>query len=323
MLLGLTGGIGAGKSTALAAFAQLGCPTLSSDAVVHALYLEPEVRAAVVEHFGPGVLGADGEVDRAALGARVFADDADAALARAVAAPARRRGARALARRAGGRASRRAARARGAAAVRGRPRRSLRRRGADHGAGRGAQRAQARALRAARGQRSSRKPRRPRRPTTSTSTTARRPSSSAGWPISSPACARHEALLPRRLRARARGRGALRALRQQGPRAARALGVPAALPRDRARRTRTTTASIRRCWPRSSTASRASARTCAARAARSGSCSCCRARPRASRRARAARRSCLRSRRSRAQRPLRLLVPAPPEAALRRAGRMP
>ncbi len=77
MLLGLTGGIGAGKSTALAAFAQLGCPTLSSDAVVHALYLEPEVRAAVVEHFGPGVLGGDGEVDRAALGARVFADGAE------------------------------------------------------------------------------------------------------------------------------------------------------------------------------------------------------------------------------------------------------
>jgi dephospho-CoA kinase len=77
VLLGLTGGIGAGKSTALAAFAQLGCPTLSSDAVVHALYLEPEVRAAVVEHFGPGVLGGDGEVDRAALGARVFADDAE------------------------------------------------------------------------------------------------------------------------------------------------------------------------------------------------------------------------------------------------------
>jgi dephospho-CoA kinase len=77
VLLGLTGGIGAGKSTALAAFAQLGCPTLSSDAIVHALYLEPEVRAAVVEHFGPGVLGADGQVERAALGVRVFADQAD------------------------------------------------------------------------------------------------------------------------------------------------------------------------------------------------------------------------------------------------------
>jgi dephospho-CoA kinase len=77
VLLGLTGGIGAGKSTALAAFAQLGCPTLSSDEIVHALYLEPEVRAAVAGHFGPGVLGEDGEVARPALAERVFADEAD------------------------------------------------------------------------------------------------------------------------------------------------------------------------------------------------------------------------------------------------------
>ena len=75
MLLGLTGGIGAGKSTALAAFEQLGCPTLSSDAIVHGLYREPDVRAAVVERFGPGVLGEDGEVERAAVAARVFSDD--------------------------------------------------------------------------------------------------------------------------------------------------------------------------------------------------------------------------------------------------------
>jgi dephospho-CoA kinase len=77
VLLGLTGGIGAGKSTALAAFAQLGCPTLSADEVVHALYLDPEVRAAVAGHFGRGVLDDDGQVARPALAARVFADDAD------------------------------------------------------------------------------------------------------------------------------------------------------------------------------------------------------------------------------------------------------
>jgi dephospho-CoA kinase len=75
VLLGLTGGIGAGKSTALAAFEQLGCPTLSSDAVVHALYRQPDVRSAVVERFGPEVLATDGEVARAALAARVFSDD--------------------------------------------------------------------------------------------------------------------------------------------------------------------------------------------------------------------------------------------------------
>jgi dephospho-CoA kinase len=77
VLLGLTGGIGTGKSTALAAFERLGCPTLSSDAIVHALYLEPEVRSAVLEHFGPGVLGDDGQISRATLGARVFGDAAE------------------------------------------------------------------------------------------------------------------------------------------------------------------------------------------------------------------------------------------------------
>lgn len=47
---------------------------LSSDAVVHGLYAEPEVVQAVTERFGPGVLAADGSVDRAALGSRAFAD---------------------------------------------------------------------------------------------------------------------------------------------------------------------------------------------------------------------------------------------------------
>jgi dephospho-CoA kinase len=75
VLLGLTGGIGAGKSTALDAFARQGCPTLSSDAIVRDLYREPDVRTAVVERFGADVLGADGEVARAAVAARVFSDE--------------------------------------------------------------------------------------------------------------------------------------------------------------------------------------------------------------------------------------------------------
>jgi dephospho-CoA kinase len=49
---------------------------LSSDAVVHELYRRPEIREAVVERVGPQVLGADGEVDRAALGALAFGDPA-------------------------------------------------------------------------------------------------------------------------------------------------------------------------------------------------------------------------------------------------------
>lgn len=76
--LALTGGLGAGKSTALAALERLGAAVTSSDAVVHELYGTPAVRDAVVERFGAGV-APGGVVDRSALAARVFADDADRA----------------------------------------------------------------------------------------------------------------------------------------------------------------------------------------------------------------------------------------------------
>lgn len=74
--IGLTGGIGAGKSSALGAFERLGATCLSTDRVVHDLYESDDVRDAVVARFGPGVL-ADGRVDRAALARAVFASDAD------------------------------------------------------------------------------------------------------------------------------------------------------------------------------------------------------------------------------------------------------
>ncbi len=74
VVVGLTGGIGAGKSEALAAFARRGAATLSSDAVVRELYERPRVRASVRELFGDDVFAADGSVDRAALGRVVFAD---------------------------------------------------------------------------------------------------------------------------------------------------------------------------------------------------------------------------------------------------------
>jgi dephospho-CoA kinase len=71
--VGLTGGIGAGKSEALAALARLGAATLSADAVVHELYADPEVVAAVVDRWGDDV-APDGTADRAAIAARAFAD---------------------------------------------------------------------------------------------------------------------------------------------------------------------------------------------------------------------------------------------------------
>ena len=71
IFVGLTGGIGSGKSEALAAFERLGVPTLSTDAVVHDLLGTAEVRALLQERWGDRVL-ADGEVDRAAVATIVF-----------------------------------------------------------------------------------------------------------------------------------------------------------------------------------------------------------------------------------------------------------
>ena len=73
-LIGVTGAIGAGKSTVLQAFALRGCACLSADAIVHTLYHQARVRDAVVQRFGDEVLGPDGEVDRVSLGRRVFDD---------------------------------------------------------------------------------------------------------------------------------------------------------------------------------------------------------------------------------------------------------
>jgi len=71
----ITGGIGAGKSTALAAFRAHGAATVSSDEIVHHLLrTDPDVRAALVERFGDGILGEDGVPDRARIAAVVFED---------------------------------------------------------------------------------------------------------------------------------------------------------------------------------------------------------------------------------------------------------
>jgi dephospho-CoA kinase len=71
--VGLTGGMGAGKSTALAALARLGAATISSDAVVHELWAGDErLREAVVERWGPEV-APGGVIDRSAVAERAFA----------------------------------------------------------------------------------------------------------------------------------------------------------------------------------------------------------------------------------------------------------
>jgi dephospho-CoA kinase len=72
----ITGGIGAGKSEALKAFARHGAATVSSDEIVHHLLRRPEVRDAVVARLGHGVVSPVGEIDRGALATVVFNDRA-------------------------------------------------------------------------------------------------------------------------------------------------------------------------------------------------------------------------------------------------------
>jgi dephospho-CoA kinase len=69
----ITGGIGAGKSEALRAFARHGAATASADEIVHRLYADPDVRRALVERWGDGVVSGAGVVRRR-VGEIVFAD---------------------------------------------------------------------------------------------------------------------------------------------------------------------------------------------------------------------------------------------------------
>jgi dephospho-CoA kinase len=71
----ITGGIGAGKSTALAAFHAHGAATVSSDEIVHHLLAADDaVRDALVGRFGDRILGEDGRPDRGEIAAIVFGD---------------------------------------------------------------------------------------------------------------------------------------------------------------------------------------------------------------------------------------------------------
>ncbi len=72
--VGLTGGIGAGKSEALRALAELGAATLSTDAVVHELLASDELRDIVVSRLGEEV-APDGRLDRSLIAESVFGDD--------------------------------------------------------------------------------------------------------------------------------------------------------------------------------------------------------------------------------------------------------
>ena len=77
MVIGITGGIGAGKSAATAILGELGAEVMDADKAAHQVYL-PDTPAwrEIVAAFGEEVLAADRTIDRRQLGPRVFADPA-------------------------------------------------------------------------------------------------------------------------------------------------------------------------------------------------------------------------------------------------------
>jgi len=77
LVVGLTGGIGSGKSTVSAKLAERGAVVIDADAIVRELQAPGgEAFVGIVERFGPGVVAADGTLDRPALAALVFSDEA-------------------------------------------------------------------------------------------------------------------------------------------------------------------------------------------------------------------------------------------------------
>jgi dephospho-CoA kinase len=74
-VVGLVGGIGAGKSTVAEEFRRRGGHVVSADPLGHAALREPSIRAAVLRHWGPSVADPDGEIDRKALAVSVFSDE--------------------------------------------------------------------------------------------------------------------------------------------------------------------------------------------------------------------------------------------------------
>ena len=76
--VGVTGGIGAGKTAVLQQLAELGASTVDADAVVHGLYrTDSDVRRAVASRWGAAVTGPGGSINCAAVAERVFADRAE------------------------------------------------------------------------------------------------------------------------------------------------------------------------------------------------------------------------------------------------------
>lgn len=73
-IIGIAGGIGAGKSTVARLFEQVGCCLIASDQMIAAAYTHPAVKRAVAERFGEAVLDLAGRIDRKVIADIVFRD---------------------------------------------------------------------------------------------------------------------------------------------------------------------------------------------------------------------------------------------------------
>ena len=96
-LIGLTGGIASGKSLVSARLVELGAVLVDADLLAREV-VEPGTPglAAIAEHFGPGVIADDGTLNRAALGAIIFADPGEREVLNGITHPAVWRRAREL-----------------------------------------------------------------------------------------------------------------------------------------------------------------------------------------------------------------------------------
>jgi len=91
-VIGLTGGIGSGKTTAASILAKLGAVVIDADLTGHQVLDEDrEVSPALVNHFGPSILDSSGHIDRRALAGRVFGNPRELAFLNSVVHPVIRR----------------------------------------------------------------------------------------------------------------------------------------------------------------------------------------------------------------------------------------
>ncbi len=77
-VIGIVGGVASGKSTVTDCLARLGAAVLNADQIGHDVLRQPEVIAALVDRWGPGILSADGQINRSAVAKIVFAPDGKA-----------------------------------------------------------------------------------------------------------------------------------------------------------------------------------------------------------------------------------------------------